>query len=119
VSGIALFATVCAAVTLGTLASAGLAHVRHPRTLQDTVRSHRLLHASVAQAAGRLLGVVELGIGAGGIAAVLTRSSGWATLFLIGSAALYASYTVYAIALVRLRPTLPCGCGAGARAATN
>lgn len=118
-SGTALFATVCAGVVLGTLASAGLAHVRHPRTLQDTVRAHRLLPASLAQAAGRLLGPVELGMGGGGLAAVLTRSSGWATLLLLGSTALYALYTAYAVALVRLRPTLPCGCGAGGRAATN
>jgi hypothetical protein len=96
-----------AVAALALLATAGVAHARHPAALRAALDRQDLLPAGLRALLSRALGPVELATAA---AAALVPAAG------VAVAVLGTAFVVHLAVLLRLRPDAPCGCDDGGAA---
>ncbi|MGH3382237.1 MAG: MauE/DoxX family redox-associated membrane protein [Actinoallomurus sp.] len=108
-----MLAAVCAGTVALVLLAAFAGHLRAPRTLPAALAVHRTVPGPlvwpVALVAVALEGVLGAYLGY----AVLTGRPHTLTLAAGGGAIMLAGYAVYALAVLRTRPGVPCGCSTG------
>jgi Methylamine utilisation protein MauE len=102
---------VSGSVAFSLLMLAGADHALRPRRGMADLRAQGVWPVAVVPVIYGGLTLVEFGVGAGGLWALLVDgSSRLATSALYAAAAMYLMFALYALALLHWRPAAPCGC---------
>jgi len=118
---VAYFVWVGATVAATLLTVAGIQHLAHPRRTAEVLTRQGTLPSSLARRLPLFLGLAESGCGTIGLLTTLSRLAAEAPpsdAIWLPVGALYTTYSLYALVLVRARPGAPCGCIADATPAT-
>ncbi len=99
-----------AGIVFGVLGGAGAMHARRLESLVSTLGAHRLLTRPLVRPVAGFVALTEISLGILGLAGLAFVGGQLLAVAALLSAALYASYTVYLIVLVRIRPGSNCGC---------
>lgn len=96
-------------VTAGlVLLISGFIHVTTQRTLSEAISRQRSLFSHLPRATAAIISLTEITVGALSLTGALFWPQAMWPLLL--AALLYATYTGYAVFLLRRRPDAPCGC---------
>lgn len=99
---------------LGSLLVAGWAHARNPNELAGTLRQQRVWPTRIVPGAARVIGPLEIALGAASLVHLTWRSNSPSLLIFPAVASLLLfSYGVYSLFVLTRRPGAPCGCSAG------
>lgn len=102
---------VAALVSLGVLASAGLAHLRHLRAFSAAIGGQGIWPEWSVLPLAAAVATVEAGVGAGGVVALIAADTPTVHTVLLATVTfVYCCYALYGVYLLRTRPGVPCAC---------